>query len=172
MTATVAIETPRLLLRELEPDDLDAIADLYADEDVMRYIGKGGVLPREAAGRYLERQRTLYRERGFGEWATVEKVTGDTVGLCGLILWPDIAGAQELEVAYMLVRRAWGRGLATEAAIAIRDHAVVVLGRDRLVSCIYPAHTASIHVAEKVGMHHEKDFEYEGQTMSLYAWSA
>lgn len=172
MTAAVVIETSRLLLRELEPGDLDALAALYADEAVMRYIGQGGVLPREDAARYIDRQRAHYRERGFGEWATVEKASGDTVGLCGLILWPDIDGAEELEVAYMLARRAWGRGLATEAAAAIRDHASGALGRVRLVSCIYPAHTASIHVAEKIGMRHEKDFDYGGQPMTLYAWSA
>jgi ribosomal-protein-alanine N-acetyltransferase len=172
VTGATAIETPRLILRELESDDLDALVALYADEEVMRYIGRGGPLPAEAAARYLERQRALYRERGFGEWATVEKDTGDMVGLCGLILWPDIDGVEELEVAYLLARGAWGRGLATEAAAAIRDHAVARLGRHRLVSCIYPAHTASIHVAEKVGMRHEKDFDYEGTTMALYAWTA
>jgi RimJ/RimL family protein N-acetyltransferase len=172
MTGEVVIETRRLILRELEVDDLDVLVALYADEEVMRYIGRGGTLPAEAAARYLERQRDLYRERGFGEWATVEKETGDTVGLCGLILWPDIDGTEELEVAYLLARDAWGRGIATEAAAAIRDHAVVVLGRRRLVSCIYPAHTASVRVAEKIGMRHQKDFDHQGQTMALYVSSA
>ncbi|MGZ5327543.1 MAG: GNAT family N-acetyltransferase [Actinomycetota bacterium] len=73
---------------------------------------------------------------------------------------------------YLLARDAWGRGIATEAAAAIRGHAVVALGRRRLVSCIYPAHTASIRVAENVGMRHEKDFDHQGQTMALYVWSA
>ncbi len=171
-TRDVVIETPRLVLRELEHNDLGTLAELYADEDVMRYIGTGGARPREAAARYLERQRALYRERGFGEWATVLWETGDMVGLCGLIVWPDIDGAEELEVAYLLARSAWGRGLATEAAAAIRDHAAGELRRDRLVSCIYPAHTASIHVAEKIGMRHEKDIDHEGLLMSVYAWSA
>ncbi|MGZ5289355.1 MAG: GNAT family N-acetyltransferase [Actinomycetota bacterium] len=99
MTGEMVIETRRLILRELEAHDLDLLVALYAEEEVMRYIGRGGTLPAEAAARYLERQRAHYRERGFGEWATVEKETGDTVGLCGLILWPDIDGTEELEVA-------------------------------------------------------------------------
>jgi RimJ/RimL family protein N-acetyltransferase len=171
-TPDVIIETPRLLLRELEPDDLDMLAALYDDEEVMRYIGTRGVRPRAAAARYLDRQRQPYRERGYGEWATASKETGEMIGLCGLIVWPDVDGVEELEVAYLLARGAWGRGLATEAATAIRDHAVRVLGRDRLVSCIYPEHAASIRVAEKLGMRHEKDIDYEGQTLALYAWSA
>ncbi len=65
--ATV-IETPRLVLRELVPADLEVLAALYADADVMRFIGKSGALPRADAERYIDRQRTSYRERGFGEW--------------------------------------------------------------------------------------------------------
>jgi len=119
----------------------------------------------------VERQLREYRERGFGEWATVSRLTGETVGLCGLIAWSDIDGAEELEVAYLLDRGAWGRGLGTEVAAAIRDWAALALGRDRLVSCIYPENTASIRVAEKIGMRFEKEFEYHGESMALFVWS-
>ena len=72
-------------------------------------------------------------------------------------MWPDIDGVEELEVAYLLARSAWGRGLGTEVATAIRDHAHRELGRDRLVSCIYPENASSIRVAEKISMRYEKD---------------
>lgn len=166
------LETPRLLLRELEPADLEALAGLYADPEVMRYIGRGGVQPREAARRYLDKQRSLYGTLGYGEWATVRREDGRMIGLCGLIPWPDIDGAEELEVAYLLARDAWGQGLATEAARAIRAHAERELGRRRLVSCIYPANAASIRVAEKIGMRHEKDVALGGETIALYSCSA
>ena len=119
-----------------------------------------------------DRQLTSYRERGFGEWATVSRTTGEMVGLCGLIVWPDIDSVEELEVAYLLARSAWGRGLGTEVAKAIRDHAHRGLGRDRLVSCIYPENASSIRVAEKISMRYEKDFTYDGVPMALYAWHA
>jgi [ribosomal protein S5]-alanine N-acetyltransferase len=166
---TTVIETPRLLLRELADDDLDALAAIFADPEVMRFIGTGGVRNRVVARLTIERQQTTYRERGFGEWATVERSTGDMVGLCGLIHWDDIDGVDELEVAYLLARSAWGRGLGTEVAGAIRDHAHSTLQRRRLVSCIYPDNAASIRVATKIGMHHEKDFRYEGSVMSLFS---
>jgi ribosomal-protein-alanine N-acetyltransferase len=168
----VILETARLTLRPLTPGDLDALASMYADPEVMRYIGTGGPRGRDDAARYIDRQLDTYAERGFGEWATVLRESGDMVGLCGLIVWPDIGGTAELEVAYMLARDAWGKGLATEAAGAIRDWAVSELGRRRLVSCIDPEHAASIHVAQKIGMRYERDFLYEGAPMALYAWSA
>jgi [ribosomal protein S5]-alanine N-acetyltransferase len=170
--AVIAIETPRLILRELTLADVDALAAMYADDEVMRFIGAGGVLGREDAERSIDRQLDSYRERGFGEWATVLRESGEMVGLCGLIVWPDIDGVEELEVAYLLNRTAWGRGLGTEVAAAIRDWAVLRLGRERLVSCIYPQNTASIRVAERNGMRFERDFEYHGTPMALYAWSA
>ncbi|HEY6566770.1 MAG TPA: GNAT family N-acetyltransferase [Actinomycetota bacterium] len=165
-------DTPRLRFRELVEDDVDTLATLFADPEVMQYIGTGGVLTRDRALRSIERQQAEYRERGFGEWATIERETDAMIGLCGLIRWPDIDGVEELEVAYLLARDAWGRGLGTEAATAIRDHAIEHLGRTRLISCIYPDNHASIRVATKVGMHFEKTFTYEGSPMSLFSLEA
>ena len=73
---------------------------------------------------------------------------GKPIGWSGLIR-RELDEQTEVEVAYLLGRPYWGRGYATEAAAAARDHAVRVLGRRRLVSLIYPKNTASIRVAEK-----------------------
>ena len=161
------LETDRLLLRDLEPDDLDDLAAIFADEEAMRWIGAGGVLGRDVAAGMIEREQRHYRERGWGQWATVERASGHVIGVCGLILWPAIGGREELEVAYLLARHAWGKGYATEAAAAIRDHALV-LGTERPVSLIYPDNAASIRVAEKNGMVYEKDVPFQGHMLRLY----
>lgn len=166
------IETSRLRFRPLVADDVDALATMFADPEVMRFIGACGVLTRDHAQHSIERQQTEYRERGFGEWATIDRETDDMIGLCGLIRWPDIDGVEELEVAYLLAREAWGRGLGTEAVTTIRDHAIDHLGRTRLVSCIYPDNHASIRVATKVGMAFEKTLTYGEAPMSLYSLDA
>jgi RimJ/RimL family protein N-acetyltransferase len=160
------IETDRLLLRDLDPSDEDALTEIFADDEVMRYIGAGGVLGRDVARGMIEREREHYDERGWGQWATVERASGRFIGVCGLILWPDIDGRQELEVAYLLARDAWGVGYATEAAAAIRDLGATI--RADLVSLIYRDNTASINVATKIGMHHEKDVAFRGHRLRLY----
>jgi RimJ/RimL family protein N-acetyltransferase len=168
----VLIETPRLIVRELDRGDLDRLAAIYADPDVMRFIGEGGPLGRERAAAAIERERANLAERGYGEGATILRETGELIGVCGLIVWPDIDGVPELEIAYLLDAPWWGMGFATEVASAIRDFALDELGRERLVSCIYPENAASIRVAEKIGMIYEKDFDWAGHTLSLYAQHA
>lgn len=166
----MTIQTERLVLRDLEPGDLDALAAMFADEEVMRWIGGGGVLGRDVAEGMIARQRRHYAERGWGQWATVERATGRMIGVCGLILWPSMGGQEELEVAYLLAREAWGKGYATEAATAIRDVGTTI--RPDLVSLIYPDNTASINVARKLGMAWEKQVELEGSMLGLYRLDA
>jgi [ribosomal protein S5]-alanine N-acetyltransferase len=153
------------------PGDVDALAAMYADPEVMRFIGMGGVKSYDDAARYIQSQLEEYATRGYGEWATVARDTQEMVGLCGLIRWPDIDGREEIEVAYLLARRAWGQGLATEAAVAIRDRGFSQLGRDRLVSLIYHDNAASIAVANKAGAVWEKDVSFSGVILALFAYA-
>jgi RimJ/RimL family protein N-acetyltransferase len=119
-SARVVIETPRLRLRELTPADEDALAAMFADPEVMTWIGRGGVVDREGARKVVHRAIGNYADPGYGEWALTRGDDDEMIGLCGLIDWPDIDGRPEVEVAYLLRRDAWGRGFATEAATAIR----------------------------------------------------
>jgi RimJ/RimL family protein N-acetyltransferase len=63
---------------------------------------------------------------------------------------PELAFRPEL--GWRLARAAWGRGLATEGAIAARDWALGELGMPELISIIHPDNAASKRVAAKVGM--------------------
>ncbi len=166
------IRTERLALRPFDMDDLDALAQVLDDPEVMRYVGKG-----EARGRTREEsERTLrsileeHERWGHGLLAatTPEENDGRPIGWCGLIRW-SLEGVEEVEVAYLLGRPYWGKGYATEAATAVRDHGLRVLGRRRLVSLIYPDNAASVRVAEKVGMTYERDCEFFGKRLLLYS---
>jgi [ribosomal protein S5]-alanine N-acetyltransferase len=90
------------------------------------------------------------------------------VGRCGILV-QDVEGAREHEIAYLLGSQWWGRGYATEAAAAIRDHARGTLGLDRLISLIAPENTPSKAVALRIGMWHERDLTFEGRPTSLFA---
>ena len=114
----------------------------------------------------IDRQRTHYAERGWGQWATVERASRRMIGVCGLILWPTMGGREEREVVYLLARTDWGKGFATEAGTAIREYGRAI--RPDLVSLIYPDNAASINVARKLGMTWEKEVELEGSLLGLY----
>src|SRR5579871_1978267 len=107
------IETQRLLFRRLTLEDLDDMALLYADPDVMRFFS--GTRTRQQTLAQLEQAQLRYEQFGFYLWATIHKADDRFIGRCGLL--PQMVdGQQEVEVAYMIARPYWGQGLATEAA--------------------------------------------------------
>ncbi|MGZ4132311.1 MAG: GNAT family N-acetyltransferase [Actinomycetota bacterium] len=163
------LETSRLRLRELVPEDEVPLAALFADPEVMRWIGTGGVRTREDARRVIERELAGYRELGYGDWATTLRGSDELIGLCGVLRWPDLDGREEIEVAYLLGRAWWGRGFATEAATAIRDWARHTLDRERLVCLVYHDNVASAAVARKLGMAWDKDVSLGEETVAMYA---
>jgi ribosomal-protein-alanine N-acetyltransferase len=184
----VVLETPRILLRHLEWSDLDALAAIMGDPEVMRYIGNGSPKTREQTERVMglwmtdnarswdehtlqrlpQLRRAIQRDAHFSLWATTLKSNGRLIGRCGLLPW-DLEGRKETEIGYLLARRYWGQGYATEAARAIREYAFARLGFDRLISLIQPANAASQRVAIKNGMHHERDVKIGEIDAMLFA---
>ena len=167
----LVLESPRLVLRHLEPRDLDALAALYADADIRRHY-PDGVRTREETREELEWFRAGHPDRPeLGLWATIHKPTGQFIGRCGLLPW-TLDGLDEVEVAYMIDKSLWGQGLATEAAAAIARHADEHLRLPRLVCLILPGNVASRRVAEKIGMRYERGLDGEHGNALLYSRSA
>ena len=148
------IETARLLLREMSPDDLDFVAAMLAHPEVMRYYPK--CYSRDEAAVWIERQMRRYARHGHGLWLAIERATGDPVGQVGLLI-QQVRGVEEKEVAYLIHRPHWRRGFATEAGAAARDYAFAVLGRQRVIALIRPENVPSIGVARKLGLKEEPD---------------
>lgn len=160
-------ETPHLQFRKYCREDLDQVAEWFADQEMMRYYG--GVRPREDVERWLsDRILPAWEERGYGYCVIILKESGETIGHCGL-MHQDVDDCDELEVGYLLHKNHWGRGLATEAAGACYDHALNTLRRDRIISIIHPQNIASIRVAEKNGLTHEKTTTWRGNPACVYA---
>ena len=128
----IILETQRLSLRHLEPRDLDALFRLYRDPEVRKHF-PDGTLTLEQTREELEWSSNGHpRHPELGLWATIERRTGDFVGRCGLLPW-TIDGVFEVELAYLIDKRRWREGFATEAALAIVEHARSVLKLSRLV---------------------------------------
>ena len=144
----VTLETPRLLLRKLRESDWDPFTVMYADPDVMRYIGTGVTLNREDTWRSIAGMLGHWQLRGFGMWAIEVKETGELAGRAGFI---DPPGWPGFELGWLLGKPYWGRGYASEAARAALRHGFEVLGRERIISLIRPDNAPSIRVAERLG---------------------
>lgn len=137
---------------------------VFGDPVVMRY--GDGVRPSEWGRAWVARAVGAYdRDPGLGTWAVVEAgggLGGAVIGYCGLTRSPGRCAAGEAEVGFRLARAWWGRGFATEAAGAVRDHAFGPAGVDRLIALIDPANVASVRVAEKIGLRYERDVMLDG----------
>jgi len=168
------LQTPRLLLRRLIADDLDALYALYRDPEMRLYFPPEGASP-DGTLTYEETKEELEwfvnghpRRPELGLWATILKETGAFIGRCGLLPW-TIDGQDEVEVAYMIDKRYWRRGLGVEAATGIRDYAFNQLGLTRLICLIDPANAASIGVATAIGMTFEKESVDETGPFHVYS---
>jgi RimJ/RimL family protein N-acetyltransferase len=159
------IETERLALRRMKMSDLDELMGIFSDPVAMRYYPatKG----RDEAEAWVRWTLESYREHGFGQWVATLKDSGEFAGQCGLTV-QEVEGKEEVEIGYLFLRRFWGRGLATEAAIAVRDYGFA-LGYRRLVSIIDPGNLASRRVAEKTGLTLEKVAIKSGKKVCVYA---
>jgi len=165
-TVTI-LETDRLTLRVFRPEDIEEFAPIEADPEVMRFYASGP-RSREWAERGVNYFISLQEQHGFSPWAVIQKSDSRFLGFCGLIP-QTVDGNAEVEVGYKLAHAEWGKGLATEAARAVRDWAFAHLDVPRLVSIIDPGNAASLRVAEKNGMAYDKDITYDGKVCRLYA---
>ena len=92
MSVTIFVETLRLTLRELLPQDVDGMFDLDADPEVHRYLGNQPLQEKHQAEKVIEFVRRQYVDNGIGRWAMVDKASGDFVGWTGLKLVKDTIG--------------------------------------------------------------------------------
>jgi RimJ/RimL family protein N-acetyltransferase len=162
---TTVLETPRLILRHLRRDDVDAIFDVIGDAETMQYYPRSFV--RKDAEEWVERNLQRYAKQGNGLYAVVLKSTCEVIGDCGLVQ-QNVEGIALPEVGYHLRRDQWGRGYATEAARACLDYAFRNMDADKVISLIRPENLPSRRVAERNGMKIERQITYFGMPHLLY----
>jgi RimJ/RimL family protein N-acetyltransferase len=146
---TVLLQTERLTLRRFRLDDIDNIARLNSDPEVMRYIGDGATDDRAAIEKRLPRLMNQYEHYpGLGSWATELTLTNQFVGWLALKYIPKTV---EVEIGYRLMRSAWGHGFATEGARALLAYGFNDVGLHRIVAVANVANHASQNVLKKIG---------------------
>lgn len=148
--------------------DFPQVCARVSDAAVTRFTG--GALPAEQVRpMFQELIKTQNGKAPYGNRAIVLKTNQLNIGYCGLSDLPHTA-EKLIELSYGLNREYWGNGYATEAAAALLSHALNELGLPEVVSAIHPRNTASIRVAEKLGLSFRKKMEWPGQgQVNLYA---
>lgn len=164
--------TPRLRLRRWRPGDAAPMAAINSDPEVARYLNRPAD-PRAVAA-FHRAVLDHWARYGFG-WFALESrepaLAGRLLGFAGVAhpsFLPEIATRPEL--GWRLGREAWGRGLATEAAQATRDHAFAVLGLPELIAIIHPDNERSRRVATKLGMTVERLIENPALGRPVELW--
>ena len=149
-TSPFWLETERLGLRRFTPADLDWLAALYADPEVVRYLG--GAKDRTQVLELLNGRILRYYDQhpGLGIWMTVDRATGSALGFH---LLNHIQGETFIQVGFVLARAAWGRGVATEMGRAILRHGFTILALPRIVGIAHIDNHGSQHVLAKIGLH-------------------
>ncbi len=142
------LETPRLLMRPVLRFDAEAFFAFLGDPDAMRYTHCHASL-RECRRRLaaFEWQR---RKRGYSPWAVIAKADVRLVGWGGVYIDPFVPRWGP-ELGYSFHPRAWGRGFATELALACLEWADRMLGLPAVSAFAHPDNTASRRVLDKVG---------------------
>jgi RimJ/RimL family protein N-acetyltransferase len=164
------LETERLILRQLTPDDSEFILELLNDPSFIRNIGDRNVRTVEDACSYiLNGPVASYAKNGFGLYLVLLKETGESIGMCGLIK-RDVL--DDVDIGYALLPRYWSKGYAVEAAQATKEYAKDVIGLKRIVAIVDPANEGSIRVLEKLGLRYEKMVRLSADDIDLKLFGA
>lgn len=157
-------ETERLVVRDLDDDDAEALYDLHRHDEVMRWLDRTlstGVADELAR---LERWNAL-RHNGFGFFGIVERDTGELAGVQVLKPFDD---KPYVDLGWRLRPSFWGRGYATESARGAIAYAFGPLGLDELAAVTLPHNVRSRAVMERLGMTFAGDCVHAGLPHVLY----
>lgn len=158
------LETNRLYLREMTPDDAEQAYLLNLDPEVVKYTGDVAFKSIDEAKTFLENYNH-FKKYGFGRWAVIDKTNDDYLGWCGLKYSEDL---DEFDIGFRFFKRHWNKGFATESAKACIEIGFDKFGMKTIVGRAMKANIGSIKVLEKIGLRFDKTFDFDGQEGLVY----
>jgi ribosomal-protein-alanine N-acetyltransferase len=148
----------RLLFRQFTIDDAALIHQLNSDPLVLKYVHELPSTPERALERLQQSILPHYLQYGYGRWAVALKESNDFIGWCGLKFRPE---RNETDLGYRFTASSWGKGYATEAAIACLDYGFNHLQLNRITATAHVENIASLRILEKCGMQYLRDEEVD-----------
>lgn len=166
------IETQRCIIREMLPQDIDGMFALDANPKVHTYLGNKPIKTVAEAQANVNSIRTQYIERGIGRWAVIEKSSGNFIGWTGFRVNSDyvINGKEDVfDIGYRFIESVWGKGYATETALACLEYGFKHLVYNPIYGAADIDNVASNKILQKIGMHFENTFEFDGTPHHFYS---
>ncbi len=141
-------------MRPLQASDLDALAEIWSDPEVTRFLpSRGTPISREKTEQSLKSFRKHWQQRGYGIWAIIENCSSQMIGYCGLRYLDEL---DEVEILYGLAKAYWQQGITTKAAKAAISYGFDVANLDEIIGLALAENLASRRVMEKAGLHYQK----------------
>lgn len=167
----IVIETRRLLLREMLPEDRDAMFLMDSDPEVHRYLGKRPVSSKAQIDEVIRFVRNQYVQYGIGRWSVIEKSSGNMIGWAGLkwITEPINQQVAYYDLGYRFAKASWGKGYGTEAATAVRDYGFREMKLEALFAIADSDNIGSNKILRRCGFVPGNQFDYDG---ALHQWYA
>ena len=162
------LETERLRLRWITLEDAALFVEMLNDPGYLGHIGGRGVRTADEARVYIrERVLNSYADHGYSMWLVERRSDGEALGMTGLVRRPFLDGP---DLGYALLPRGRGRGVATEAALAVRDLSRDGFGHERLLAITALDNPPSVRVLEKLGFSEvgTTRFDGDGEEVRLF----
>ena len=157
------LETNRLAIYHLCADDLVDLHRMDTDLSVRRYID-GKASSWEKTKEYLSENIISYRENGYGRYAIRDRFTNEFLGICGFL-----CENYGVDFGYRFLPSSWGKGIATEAALAVLKKGIPNHLREKVVGIVLPENKASKTVLTKVGFKWKENVELLGFNVEKYS---
>ena len=160
------LESGRLILRQMEVDDAPGLFEYCSDRDLLRHLPLEHTATLEDAVRCIQNFRAMYAAKKLAPWGVTLKETGKHIGICGFESWNPFA--DRAEIGFVITRRYWRQGLATEAATRVMRFGFEKMNLHRIEARAKRENESSTQLLKKMGFQYEGYLREQGYWMGAY----
>ncbi len=159
------LETKRCIVREIVPEDLDALYEVYANKEISRYTEDLFLSRAQELAYTKDYMKQQYRFYEYGMWVVIRKKDGQLIGRAGL---SNRTGYEEAELGYVIAGDCQRQGYAKEVCTAILSYAAEEFAMGKLNAFTHKENTASVSLLKSLGFFRWSEVNFEGVPYERY----
>ena len=148
------LDTERCSVREITPEDVDRLYEIYADPQITEFMENLFENREDEVAYTKEYIRCHYGFYDFGMWIIVDKATGCIIGRAGFDMR---RGYEDPELGFMIGKEYQRQGYAKEVCRALLSYGKQQLGFEKVGSFTNPANVASVRLLCKLGFSFQRE---------------